>query len=76
MSRLRYRTIFDADTSNGRGILDAWAGPPEERRNAWLWIDPEELKRFARTYQPCPSVPPEIAAHERAYLVGPQSPAR
>jgi len=76
MSRLRYRTVFDADTSNGRGLLDAWAGPPQDRRNAWLWIDPEELKRFARTYQPCPPVPPEIAAHERAYLVGPQRPAR
>ena len=76
MSRLRYRTIFDADTSNGRGLLDAWAGPPQDRRNAWLWIDPEELKRFSRTYQPCPPVPPEIAAHDRAYLVGPQSPAR
>ncbi|HEX5245128.1 MAG TPA: hypothetical protein VFW23_17850, partial [Tepidisphaeraceae bacterium] len=71
MSRLRYRTIFDADTSNGRGILDAWAGPPQDRRNAWLWIDPEELKRFARTYQPCPPVPAEVAAHDRAYLVGP-----
>ena len=76
MSRLRYRTIFDADTSNGRGLLDAWAGPPQDRRNAWLWIDPEEFKRFARTYQPCPTVPPEIAAHEQAYLVGPQSAAR
>ena len=76
MSRLRYRTIFDADTSNGRGILDAWAGPPQDRRNAWLWIDPDELKRFSRTYQPCPPVPDEVAARDRAYLVGPPVAAR
>ena len=38
MSHLRYRTIFDADTSNGRGIIEAWAG--SDTSPAWLLIDP------------------------------------
>jgi len=68
MSLLSYRTIFDADTSNGRGILDAWAGPPNPASPQWLLIDPDELKRFARTYRPFPSVPPDIAKEEKPFL--------
>jgi hypothetical protein len=61
MSRLRYRTVFDADTSHGRGIKEAWGvgrGPPGE----WVVVDPMELERFAQTYQPFPPPPPEWTA--------------
>jgi hypothetical protein len=66
MTRLRYKTIFDADTSNARGVVDAWTGPPDG--NQWLLIDPEELKRF-ESYQPFPPLPPEIAKRHEPYLV-------
>jgi Dolichyl-phosphate-mannose-protein mannosyltransferase len=71
MSHLRYKTVFDADTSDGRGMVDAWAGPGAGRRGAWLLIEPEELKRFARTYPPIPAVPPEIARESKPYVVKP-----
>lgn len=66
MSRLRYRTIFDADTSGGRGILVAWAGLPDGTQ--WLLIDPNELRRF-ESYKPFPPMPPDIAAEHQAYLM-------
>ncbi|MGA2443093.1 MAG: hypothetical protein ABSH08_19235 [Tepidisphaeraceae bacterium] len=49
MSRLNYKTVFDVDTSDPAQSIDqAWlAGMP---KNAVVWPDHEELKRFARTY--------------------------
>ena len=69
MSRLSYRTVFDADTSDGRGIIEAWAGPKPAQGTQWLLIDPNELLRFEKTYQPFPPVPAEIAAHGEPYVV-------
>lgn len=66
MSLLRYRTIFDADTSDGRGIIDAWAGP--KTTSAWLLIDPNELRRF-ESYQPFPPLPPAISDRHAPFLV-------
>jgi hypothetical protein len=74
MSRLRYRTVFDADTSNGRGVIEAWAGPESARRGAWLWIAPDELSRFEKTYQPLPPLPAGIADREKPFLVRPGEP--
>ncbi|HWE92623.1 MAG TPA: hypothetical protein VG269_01500 [Tepidisphaeraceae bacterium] len=71
MSRLRYKTVFDADTSGGKGLVEGWAGPAADRGGAWLLIEPEELKRFARTYPPIPTVPPEIARENKAFVVRP-----
>ncbi|MDB5331672.1 MAG: hypothetical protein JWP03_2823 [Phycisphaerales bacterium] len=71
MSRLRYKTVFDADTSGGKGLVEAWAGPAADRGGAWLLIEPEELKRFARTYPPIPPVPPEIARENKPFVVKP-----
>jgi hypothetical protein len=71
MARLRYKTVFDADTSGGKGLLEAWAGPAANRGGAWLLIEPEELKRFARTYPPIPPVPPDIACEKKAFVVKP-----
>ena len=58
MKRLRYRTIFDAGTGGDRGVKEAWgvgAGPPGE----WVLVDPAELRRYVRTYQPFPPPPPD-----------------
>jgi len=70
MTRLRYRTVFDVDTTD-RGVIDAWAGPPESRKGAWMLIDPDELERFEKTYQPMPPLPASVLMHDRAYLVPP-----
>lgn len=68
MSRLKYRTIFDVDASQDKGIIEAWAGPkpPGEQ---WLLIDPNELQRFGKTYYAIPPVPAEIRAHPLDYVV-------
>jgi hypothetical protein len=49
MSQLHYKTVFDVDTSNpNQTIEEAWlAGMPKD---AVIWRDEDELKRFARTY--------------------------
>ena len=49
MSRLHYKTVFDVDTSDPNQSIDqAWlVGMPKD---ALVWRDAEELKRFARTY--------------------------
>lgn len=67
MSHLRYRTIFDADTSDGRGIIEAWAS--HDTRGDWLLVDPNELRRFERTYQPFPALPPDIASRREPFLI-------
>jgi len=66
MSRLRYRTIFDADTSDGRGIFQAWAG--SDAGPAWLLVTPDELMRY-ESYQPFPALPPEIFARREPFLI-------
>jgi hypothetical protein len=70
MTRLRYRTIFDVDTTN-RGVIEAWAGPPQSRGGAWMLIDPDELERFEKTYQPLPPLPASVLMHDKVYLVPP-----
>ncbi|MGD0540498.1 MAG: hypothetical protein ABSB33_03160, partial [Tepidisphaeraceae bacterium] len=58
MSRLHYKTVFDVDTSNAnQSIEQAWlAGMPKD---ALVWPDYGELKRFARTYYGIKAVKPE-----------------
>ena len=49
MSRLNYKTVFDVDTSDvSKSIDQDWlAGMPKD---AVVWRDDDEMKRFARTY--------------------------
>ena len=49
MSQLHYKTVFDVDTSDPEQSVDqAWlAGMPKD---AVIWKDREEMKRFARSY--------------------------
>lgn len=55
MSRLFYRTVFDVDAKPNQSVLDAWAegAPPEAGR----LVDPDELRRFQRTYHGIPPFP-------------------
>jgi hypothetical protein len=49
MSRLHYKTVFDVDTSDASKSIDqAWLA--EMPRDAVIWRDDDEMKRFARTY--------------------------
>jgi hypothetical protein len=59
MSRLHYKTVFDVDTSDpNQSIEQAWlAGMPKD---ALVWPDVDELKRFARTYYGIKAPKPEI----------------
>lgn len=68
MSLLTYRTVFDVKSSRG-SLIDAFAGPRPAGQRQYLLISPDELERFARTYQPFPSVPPDIARHREPYVV-------
>jgi hypothetical protein len=71
MSRLRYKTVFDVDAPPGANLIDAWAGQPSTRNGGWLVIDPAELNRMVRTYQPLPPVPREIAGKDGVFTVPP-----
>jgi hypothetical protein len=69
MKWLRYRTVFDVDTSSTADLIEAWHGQPV--LNEWLLVDPGELGRFSRTYSGIPAPPPEVAARKEPYVVAP-----
>jgi hypothetical protein len=61
MSRLSYRTVFDVDVDD-KNLIDAWAaGAIGERL-----IDPNELRRFSRTYY---GIPDPNDPHSEPYLI-------
>ena len=68
MSKLTYKTVFDADTSSG-DLIAAWAGAPTAKDQQWLLIDPAELERFSNTYPPFPPLPPDVLAHSEPYVM-------
>jgi hypothetical protein len=51
--------------------MDAWAGTNSEREGVWLVIDPAELKRFEKTYQPMTRLPNSVLARDQVYVVPP-----
>ena len=69
MSRLRYRTVFDVNVKPGQSIIDAWIGnkPPDD---AIVVVDPNELRRFSRTYWMIPMVPGDATS---PYVVDPKT---
>jgi len=69
MSRLSYRTIFDVNSGANPNLIDAFAGPKPAGQKQWLLIDPDELKRFEKTYQPFPPLPADIAVHDQPYAI-------
>jgi hypothetical protein len=81
MSRLRYRTVFDVDTtrvdpSNARQVIEAWAGCPlnELPPGSVIYIDPQELLRLSQTYLNIPMLPDSIPGpRDRPFVILPQS---
>jgi hypothetical protein len=69
MSRLRYRTVFDVDTSGGSDVVQAWRG--ESGPGDWLLVNPSELQRFANTYWGIPQPPAELKGGVESVLVRP-----
>jgi hypothetical protein len=80
MSRLRYRTIFDLDSTalpgapDAAALIAAWAGRPAGSApppGEWLLIDGAELARFSKTYFAVPPPPPEWADRTVPLVVKP-----
>jgi len=69
MSRLTYRTIFDLNTEANPNLIDAFAGPNVPGQTQWLLVDPDELQRYEKTYQPFPRLPASTATHDQTYAV-------
>jgi len=66
--QLHYRTVFDADTSNGRSASDAWTADLPNGTQAMFYIDLSELERFNRTY----GTPRSDLGYDMMNLPGPQ----
>jgi hypothetical protein len=71
MKLLRYRTVFDVDAPAGTDVVQAWRGDGPRSSNEWLLIDPQELRRFHRTYQGIPDVPPDWEDRTAPLLIPP-----
>ena len=54
--QLRYRTVFDVDTSGTQDVAQAWMGAERVPSDAVVVVDRGELARFARTYRGIPSL--------------------
>ena len=59
ISQLEYHTVFDLNTSDGRTLADAYGATGAAKRGEYVWVNPGELERFEKTYQPLPPIPPE-----------------
>ena len=73
MRALRYRTVFDVDAAEGASVVDAWKGT-EATGGEYLLIDPDELKRFHRTYRGIPELPPRWKDRTGPFLIAPGRP--
>ena len=71
MRRLRYRTVFDVDTTAERDVIKAWTLPQGRGPTDWLLVNPEELLRFNRTYYDIPALPPEYRNQTEHFLLPP-----
>jgi hypothetical protein len=66
MSRLRYRTVFDVDARPGQDIIEAWTDGWD--KGQVILVSPDELSRFARTYNGIPAPSKEIAERRMPYF--------
>jgi hypothetical protein len=71
MRAMRYRTVFDVDTTGSTDIIETWRGKGTDRAREWLLIDPEELRRFSKTYWAVPAPPENLKDRKQSLLVGP-----
>ncbi|HTL30410.1 MAG TPA: glycosyltransferase family 39 protein, partial [Tepidisphaeraceae bacterium] len=69
MKQLHYRTVFDVNARPDESVIDAWRAGAPSGPNTIDVINPSELLRFSRTYWKIPAPSPEIAAHERPFVV-------
>jgi hypothetical protein len=69
MNRLFYRTVFDVDAKPGESVINVWRrGTPED---AWVVVDPNELRRFHTTYAGIAALPPGDADRTEPFLIPP-----
>jgi hypothetical protein len=71
MRRLRYRTVFDVDTTTEKDVIKSWTLPQGRGPNDWLLVNPEELHRFNRTYFDIPPLPPQYKDRTEHFLIPP-----
>lgn len=71
MRMLRYRTVFDVDTSAGVGVIDAWRGGAPQDQGEWDLIHPSELQRFADTYFGIPPPPANLKGKTDLFVIPP-----
>ena len=75
MRLLRYRTVFDVDTANHSDVIAAWVGDHAAGdAPVWVLVDPNELRRFARTYGNIPPLPPVYEDRREPFVLPPDSP--
>jgi len=67
--QLHYRTVFDVNAKENESIVDAWSAGAPSGPGTIDVINPSELLRFSKTYWKIPAPPPDVAAHERPYIV-------
>jgi hypothetical protein len=71
MKAMRYRTVFDVDTTESTDVIETWRGKGSDRSREWLLIDPEELRRFSKTYWAVPAPPENLNDRKQPLLIGP-----
>jgi hypothetical protein len=59
MSRLHYRTVFD--------VKEKWID--DSQPGAIVIVDPNEIKRFAASYEGLPAIPPEFLRHDETFIL-------
>jgi hypothetical protein len=75
MSRLRYRTVFDVNAKPDQPIVQAWLGSAP-RDDAYILVDPIELRRLSATYLAIPNLPPDApGASGDPFVIPPHSAA-
>jgi hypothetical protein len=52
-------------------VIKAWMLPEGRSPGDWLLVDPEELRRFNRTYYDVPQLPPEYRDRVQHFLLPP-----
>ncbi|MDQ3441574.1 MAG: hypothetical protein M3478_14620 [Planctomycetota bacterium] len=66
MSRLRYRTVFDVGP--GEDAVAAWLGGRINQK-AVLFVDPNEIRRFQKTYSGLPKLAPDLIDRTEPFVL-------
>jgi hypothetical protein len=73
---VRYRTVFDVkEGTPGQTLVEIWLGGPA-RSDAYLLVNPPEIRRLFRTYRRLPIPPADFPGEDAApFVMPPQQPA-